>query len=89
MNIIGIYPTPTCSHYILAYYNYLKYLEDRDIVLPLRMKESISTENLYYIVENYPQRIEQVDFNLLFTHQSCIKVHYTASKTVFVPIVTD
>jgi hypothetical protein len=53
------------------------------------MKESITTDNLYFIVNNYSNKIDQIDFNFLFTHQSCIKVQYTNSKAVFVPIVTD
>lgn len=89
LNILHLYPNPNVSHYLLSHYNYLKYLEEKDLVLPQEMKENISIDNLYYLANTYPYKIEQIDFNFLFTHQSCIKTQYTDNRASFIPIVTD
>ena len=88
MSILGLSAAGNSWHYVLSYYHYLKYLEERDVVLPLPMKENISTENLYFIATHYAPKLDQLDFSFLFGQQSCIKLHYCDSPP-FVPIITD
>ncbi len=52
------------------------------------MKENITTENLYFIVNHYQAKMESIDFNYLFTLQSAIKMQYT-DHVLFLPVITD
>lgn len=77
------------NHYLLAYYHYFKYLEERDVILSMVEKEEISIQHFYSIINTYPSKIESIDFNYLFGLQSCIKAHYINSREPFTPVITD
>lgn len=88
LNIIKLSPSSKeIGHYILAYYHYYRYLEERDVYLETALKQDIRIEHFYRIIGDYPNKIDSIDFNYLFGLQSCIGWHCT--KGCFVPIVTD
>lgn len=90
LNIVKLWPASSSSfHYILSYYYYFKYLEEKGINLPAELKQNISIQHFYYVTNENTNKIESIDFNLLFTHHSCIKLQYTNSQTNFIPIITD
>jgi hypothetical protein len=88
--LLGMIRLPLSSkeinHYLLAYYHYFKYLEERDVILSMLEKEEISIKHFYSIINTYPSKIESIDFHYLFGLQSCIKSHYINFREPFTPV---
>lgn len=90
LNVIKLSPSSRdITHFVLAYYHYYRYLEDRDINFAFTEKQPVTLQHLYRIADDYPNKIESVDFNYLFALQSCIKSNYSHPTAAFTPVVTD
>lgn len=60
-------------HYVVAYYRYYKYLEEKYISLTEELKEKVGMEHLYYIMEQYGAKIDSLDFDYLYAQISSIR----------------
>ena len=74
MSAIGIeHRRDSTVHYVVAYYRYYKYLEEKYISLTEELKEKVGMEHLYYIMEQYGAKIDSLDFDYLYTQISSIR----------------